>query len=60
MNTKPENWRNEKQIRGYQSQLQAALNGSTDGAYVTMDCTTAAALIDICKQARNIEQNRGN
>ena len=53
----PKKWRNERQIRGVQSQLQAAANASRDGEAGTVDLTTIRAAIEICEQARHIERN---
>lgn len=56
MNTNPSQWRNERQIRGLQSQIQGAINASENGAYIEIDITTGRAIIDICKQARHTEK----
>ena len=50
-------WKSERQLRGVQANVQAALNRCRNGAYVTIDCTTARAIVEALKQARHTEKN---
>ncbi len=58
--------RTSRQIAGYRAQVQGALNADRTGAEITIDITTARALVEICDQAmlalscrkQRIEDNR--
>jgi hypothetical protein len=52
-------WRGSNQLRGVRSQLQAALNACTNGAWVELDIKTAKNLIEICDQAIYTEEGHG-
>lgn len=51
----PKKWRNERQLRGIQANVQGGLNACIDGATVEIDYTTAKAVIEIIEQARHTE-----
>ncbi len=41
----------DKQVAGYRANLKGAINACDNGAEVTLDITTARALVKICDQA---------
>lgn len=53
---KPFPWRNSRQLAGVRSQLVAAINACTNGAYVELDIRSARNLIQVCDQAIRTEQ----
>ena len=52
---KPPRHRNSAQLRGVRSQLVAAINCSSDGAYAQVNLTTARSLVEVCDQAIRTE-----
>lgn len=48
-------WRGERELRGIQANVQGAINGCRDGAYVDLDYKTAKAVVEIIEQARHTE-----
>jgi hypothetical protein len=53
------NWRTSRQLMGVKSQLTSAINGCTDGAYVSIDLKTARNLSEVCDQAIHTEEGHG-
>lgn len=51
---------NSRQIRGYRSQVVAALNLNKDGAHVEIDYSTATALLEILDQTIHTEEGHEN
>ena len=52
-------WRNSRQLAGMEGILTRAINDCTDGAYVTLDLTSARNLQEIVRQAKHTEVGHG-
>lgn len=48
-------WRNGNQIRGHMANLISAIRCCMNGSEITLDLSTARALVQICKQAAHTE-----